>query len=172
MRVLTYNTHGCTGLDGKPRPLHVEEALTVFGAAPPDRLKLAPLPLPSPPGTEVALRAACRYFALAQLRFRTQCSLPLARRSSFQVLTVLDGRVAITSSGQTWAYGKGRTVLVPADLTGVSLEGMPDSLALLSWVPDLAAEVVAPAREAGLSDERIGALGGHPVHNDLLPLLG
>jgi mannose-6-phosphate isomerase len=87
------------------------------------------------------------------------------------VLTVLDGQVTVVTPEETWQYGRGRTVLLPAALSGFSLQGTRGSLALLSWVPDLAAEVIEPAREAGLPDESIAALGGHPAHNDLLPLL-
>ncbi len=64
-----------------------------------------------------------------------------------------------------WAYGglglgQGKSVLIPAAIGSWSISPyLGQSAAIVTYVPDLDADIVAPLREAGYSDDEIGALG-------------
>jgi len=164
---------GRMGIDGKPRPLHVEESLRVLELEPHAHCKIPPLPLDTgAPGVSCALRTACRYFALQEYAFQADSPIELTPRQSFQVITVVEGDATISTSSGSCALELGNTVLLPAEAKSATLAAGSGARVLLSWVPDLVADVIEPARQSGAEDSAIAALGGHARHNDLLPLMG
>jgi hypothetical protein len=67
--------------------------------------------------------------------------------------------------------GRGDTLLVPADSGPVTMQAESGTRALVSWVPDLAADILEAGLSEGVSADDLVAAGGHESHNDLLALL-
>jgi len=106
------------GLDGKPRELHVQQALEVTRYGEPPEVSH---PREPAPGEWVEI---CRspYFVVSHGRWDTdwdQATSP----ESFQALMVLEGEGRIEWAGGRLALGAGSTVLVPASLGHYRLAG-------------------------------------------------
>ncbi len=95
-RVFDWNR---TGLDGRPRDLHLEESLLSI-----DFDDFAP-PLDH---TEAGVVAACEHFRVEKRRLTAPA--PVAPSGDFAIVTILEGRAAC--GGQT--FGPGDFLLVPA----------------------------------------------------------
>jgi len=158
--------------NGKPRDLHIEESLAVLGTAFHDRHKIAPLCCDdTPPGCVHLVRVACRYFALEEFCCGAGRHLRLPEKSSFIVLTVLDGGGNLEYDGGAMKIAKGMSVFIPAALTTASVTAGPRLHFLLSSVPDLHDEIIRPLRRQGIADADIVRLGGWEQKNDLVPLM-
>jgi mannose-6-phosphate isomerase len=148
---------------GKPRELHHAEGLPLVD--PSSRPEpIAPIPLCDGPAARTLL-VATRYFALERIVLAAGEHLQLAAVASPQTLICLAGTGAIETSGGSVFVTMGATVVVPVGMaTGLSADG--GAVLLRSWVPDLAREVVNPARAAGASESSIRQLGlsvGQPI---------
>ncbi len=134
---------------GKPRALHHAEGLPLVD--PSSRPEpIAPIPLGDGPAARTLL-VATRYFALERIVLAAGEHLQLAAVASPQALTCLAGTGAIETSGGSVFVTMGATVVVPVGMaTGLSAN--EDAVLLRGWVPDLAREVVNPARAAGASE--------------------
>ncbi len=111
-RVYDYNR---PGLDGKPRQLHVKEALEVADLEP-KRSKATPEPLPGPARRELLYRSP----PLEMQRWTVDEPLELrADPERFWLLTVLEGRTALRSDSPVpeVPLTKGRSVLIPASFS-------------------------------------------------------
>lgn len=159
---------GRLGKDGNPRALHIDAALSVLDLTYHSRHVIEPLPLPGPLSAYHALRVACRNFALEEYKFPGTCELMLPAKQSFQVITVLSGSLTLA---HTAIIDKGESVLVPAAMGAVQCAGRLNTHLLVSYVPDLLAEIISPLKQQHVPDETIEALGGNPFKNDLKPLL-
>lgn len=109
-RVFDWNR---VGNDGKPRPLHIAEALESidFNRGPVD--PLTPQALPFASGTREAL-ASCPYFALERLRLTASATVGADDRSRMTLLIGLQGRAEITYQGNFYPLERGDTLLLPA----------------------------------------------------------
>ncbi len=108
-RVFDWNR---VGADGKPRALHIEEALECinFDAAPAAPIKL----LPNLPG--VTRLCACPYFSMDRLNFRSGESVTLTENET-RIWVVYSGRAVIHDGGeQQVTVTRGDTVLLPRTL--------------------------------------------------------
>lgn len=161
---------GRVDADGKPRPLHVREALSVLDARAHDHGPLTPAVIDEGGCTHGYL-CACRYFALERYAFTKEKEVVLPMKQSFRVVTVLSGNVRLSYAAGSAELSSGTTVLLPAILRDVRASGSAGAEFLLSSVPDLAQEIIAPLRKQGVPDESIKKLGGFPDRNDLLKLL-
>jgi mannose-6-phosphate isomerase len=103
---------GRVGADGKPRELHISQALesTDFGRGPVDPLK---------PATETSLDgnrrerlAHCPYFSLERLWFSRPALLGSSER--FTILMCLHGAAEIQHAGNVTRIEFGQTILLPA----------------------------------------------------------
>ncbi len=95
--------------DGKPRQLHIQQALDVtdYKRGPVDPVT------PSSTGDEQRERLVqCDKFILDRLRLSEPYKLPDDNR--FHILAVVEGALSITSQGQNFDLPRGGTVLVPA----------------------------------------------------------
>jgi mannose-6-phosphate isomerase len=162
---------GRTDANGRPRALHVKESLISLDLDSNDRHKIPPLIVTSTGDYTRSFRAACRYFALEEHAVSRAGEFGLPVRDGFQVTTVLSGRGELKSAGGTMSLDNGQTVLLPASAGPVRVSAAPNTRFLLSYVPDLMADVIQPLRQSGISDAKIDLLGGNPRHNDLRPLL-
>jgi mannose-6-phosphate isomerase len=161
---------GRLGADGKGRPLHLREALLAVDTHARDHRPLTPVVLDEK-GCTHAYLSACRYFALERYAFQAEADIAFQAKQSFSVLTVINGTVRLTFPAGKTELSAGTTVLLPACLRDVRASGAAGAEFLLSSVPDLANEIVAPLRKQGVPDDAIKGIGGFPEKNDLIPLL-
>jgi mannose-6-phosphate isomerase len=119
------------GADGKPRPLHVEQALEVtdFRAGP-----IAPQTPQPTPRPFVEQLVACNKFILDRWTFDT--SEHLAGDDRFHLLAVLDGEVVLENDPVGTPLGRGQTVLVPAACRQRLLTPNGRSVLLDIYLPD------------------------------------
>ncbi len=122
-----------TGLDGKPRELHVEQALeaTNFSdelPAPGGRGKTA-----DETGLVIDNLVDCRAFSLSRIRLDRR---PWAAETggTFAALVVLEGSARLRTGGGDTDIARGDTVLVPADAGEYAFES-PQALTVLVAAP-------------------------------------
>lgn len=98
-------------LNGQPRPLHVEKALTVSMLARPPALTHT-----GDDTSPVVELVACDYFCthLHQLGADEQIMLPTLGR--FHALSCIEGGITVTAGGSEVVCERGQTVLIPAGL--------------------------------------------------------
>lgn len=113
---------------------------------------------------------ASRYFALEEWRLHRPWTVA-SQRDRFSALTAIEGEGVIDYAGGQEEYRAGHTMMIPAAMGAYRLLPRQPSRLLCSYLPDLAADIVAPLRAADCPDAAIAALGGPPHANDLLPLL-
>jgi mannose-6-phosphate isomerase len=148
---------GRVDASGKSRELHVDQSVMVANGDYRPEI-IPPIEIRRSAGRSQIL-AACRYFAVERIALAAGESLALATTGSPQVLTCLRGGLAITVDGIAATMTAGQTVAVLASSSAATVQATDPAVTLRAWVPDLAAEVVAPAR-AGATDDEIGLLGG------------
>jgi mannose-6-phosphate isomerase len=122
---------GRVGPDGRPRPLHIKEALESinFDAGPVDPVPPAVEPIAA--GTRERL-ARCPYFALERLRLRN--ANPVGSAERFTVLVNLGGSAEIRSKGARYALGFGETRLLPAAIGACELMPVGGECCVLTCV--------------------------------------
>ena len=157
--------------DGKPRALHVKESLEIVDTTWHEHHKIPPVVFEETAVFTHSFRVACRYFTLEEYRFLRPAEVALPAKRSFRVITVCSGNVRLFHEAASSALRKGDTVLVPACLKDVRIAAEEGAQLLLSSVPDLLLEVVAPLSAKGVSHEAIVCLGGNPATSDLAVLV-
>ena len=119
---MTYRLYdwGRVGLDGQPRQLHVEKSLAVANTdSLPDILHTG-----DNDSATVEI-ARCEFFTttLHQLNHHTGTHITLETGGHFQALTCIEGVAVVTGAGEEVALETGRTMLIPASLDSVSIDG-------------------------------------------------
>jgi hypothetical protein len=114
---------------------------------------------------------ASRHFALEEYRFAAAADITLPVKRSFRVITVCSGVMRLVYDGTVQMINKGETVLIPARLSALRVSAETGTQFLLSSVPDLISEVVAPLSAKGVSQDSIVQLGGNPATSDLAVLV-
>ena len=155
---------------GKPRSLHVHDALAIVDTTSRGDCSIAPVIFESP-GYRRSFRMACRYFALEQYDFSCDEEIILPARQSFRVLTVLSGSLRLQYPAGSSSVALGGTTLLPALLRDVRAFGAAGTRIMISWVPDLQSEIITPLQNLGIPDAAIERLGGGAQRNDLARLL-
>jgi mannose-6-phosphate isomerase len=155
---------------GKPRSLHVRDALKVIDTIAHERYRISPITLEEC-GCLHSYWAACRYFALEQYRLVRAEEFLLPAKQSFSVLTVINGAIRLHYPAGNTDVQSGTTVVLPAVLRDVRVAGIAGADLLLSSVPDLQREIISPLRLYNIPDRTIMQLGGFPEHNDLIRFL-
>ncbi len=118
---ITYRLYdyGRLQADGTPRALHIEQALAVMRFDPPTTQKVRPV------GSAESGRrilTACRHFVLEEYLLDGSL-LGRTDPASCEIVTVLDGRLAISADGGECALGLGDTAVLPAAMGGYCLLG-------------------------------------------------
>jgi mannose-6-phosphate isomerase len=114
------------GSDGKPRPLHVEEALQAIDYR---QQRLAPQP-PQPTDVDHVWRLVdCDQFILDRRTFRASDSV--AGDNRFHVLTLIQGAVTVQGDPSREPLERGRTVLLPAGSGPVTISTTSDEPAVI-----------------------------------------
>jgi mannose-6-phosphate isomerase len=109
------------GLDGQPRPLHIEKGVQVSN--------VDFVPAMDHPTGEVLVDG--RYFTTLRHRLTAE-TLLLPTEGHFQALSCIEGSLQVSANGVTIALPTGQTALIPAALpeftlagTGVILRSIP-----------------------------------------------
>ena len=158
---ITYRLYDWGRLDnqGKPRPLHIDQGLAVLGATNRTSPIVQPLVLPAGGGVRRTILCACPHFAVELLELDGPMRLRRARRA-LQAAVVLEGQVTLAGGGaQTATCTKGQSAVLPAVLSEVEARPTGHARLLLAYLPDMAADIVAPLRAAGYGVEQIAGLG-------------
>ena len=138
---VTYRIYdfGRVGTDGKPRELHIPQALDVLEYDLLPRHKTQPIPLNGPQGR---LLVVCKHFALAEVV--PTPGTPVTRSTdgtSCQIVSVIEGQMRLTwgppQALRSGVVGLGETVVLPAEDATYQLaaESDPATRVLISWVP-------------------------------------
>ena len=114
---------------------------------------------------------ANRYFAMERWNLGEAWSQHLDGEK-FLAFTTTRGAGRVIGGGEEVAFEAGESFLVPAGLADFAIVPDGECELLVSYVPDIAADVVAPLREFGVAPDKIAALGGPGAANDVAPLLG
>ncbi|MBR3867918.1 MAG: class I mannose-6-phosphate isomerase [Clostridia bacterium] len=110
-RVFDYNR---TGLDGKPRELHVDKAVDVTNCTIPDST-LDPIGMPvKHDGYTTTLLSECPYFTMTCVDVDTLYA-DEADEKSFVSLVILDGEGTIKCGDDERSFVKGDSIFIPAD---------------------------------------------------------
>ncbi len=124
---------GRMGLDGKPRPLHIEKGLQVANLASLPQIEHVPIE----DGLESDIVRTpyfhTRIFRLGGINPR-QATLDTGSRR-FHCLTSVHGSAVIHWAGESVAFGLGQTVLIPAALGAYTLATETSARLLLSTLP-------------------------------------
>lgn len=118
-RVFDYNR---TGLDGKPRELHVDKAVDVTKCTIPEGT-LDPVGMPvKHDGYTSILLAECRYFTMTLIETENLFA-GSADEKSFTSLIVLDGEGSIKCGDEEYALKKGDSIFIPANSGSYYISG-------------------------------------------------
>ena len=158
---LTYRLDDWGRVDaaGRSRELHIDVGLSVIDAE--ARPEVIP-PVALRPGSGRRLLAACRYFALERLNLVTgeEETLELSAPESAQVVTCLTGEARVTANNAAITLTAGETLVIPAACSSARIRAIVPAMLLRTWVPDLEAEIIWPARMSQATEAAIGALAG------------
>jgi mannose-6-phosphate isomerase len=146
---------GRVDAQGNPREMHLEQGEAA------SRIDMRPEwidPITLDDGRQ--LLTACRYFALEKITLQAGSSLPLANDGSPQVVTLLSGAVSFDADTDQLPLAPGSSGVIWPSTAPVTLTAGEPSVLLRAWVPDLARDIVEPARAAGATDQQIAALAG------------
>jgi mannose-6-phosphate isomerase len=167
---ITYRLHDYNrpGTDGRPRPLHVEQALEVidsqsWGA------KTAPVLLPSQAGHR-RLLAACPYFATERWEFsgapelgapELDAKVPRFTRDGshagqLEIWIAVEGTAEFDAGGERVTMRQGEVVIIPADAGSLCIIPSAPAVLLRTFPPDWERDVLTPLRAAGASTEQFG----------------
>ena len=114
------------GLDGQPRELHLDKAMTVanFGDQPPTSVEGRPL---DHPDAEVTLLIDVPSYRIERLRARRPATWSVDP-GSVQVVSVIDGAATLSWDGGDFDLKPGGTAVIPAVTGSVTLTPTGDSL--------------------------------------------
>jgi mannose-6-phosphate isomerase len=162
------------GDDEKPRALHLERGLAVSNLGPAALDKLPGVDLHDPAADRTFL-CATRHYAAELYRPRRAVVLSTGGEC-FHILTAIRGSACVRfgpGAADETPLSAGESLVLPAALGEYSLQPRGDGCEIVkAYVPDLRAEVIEPLRNAGVSSDRILALGGGADDVELRDLLG
>jgi mannose-6-phosphate isomerase len=157
---------------GKPRQLHIEDAVKVSDTMAHESYKIKPVVLTYNDYTH-SYRVASRYFAIEQYSTSTPTTIYLPVKVSFTVLTMMKGSVVlIDSTKKAITVNNGESIMIPAMWKDCSISTSAGAEILLSSVPDLMSEVIVPLKKRDVAEKDIIALGGVvEERNDILRVM-
>lgn len=153
---LTYrlDDFGRTGLDGKPRPLHLEKGLEVLRPELPAERNLPRLKFRERFGWRRYV-LACRQFALEELGLRRAAAFE-RRGDRVEILSALAGAGRIETPAGWFGYRGGSTWLVPPATQPFRIVPLKETHWLRFYVPDIEKDFRRPLAERRVRPTRIG----------------
>jgi len=145
---LTYRVYDYGRVDAKgiPRELHVEKALNVIQFGRPIGAKTSRIRLRAH-GSDVALIAACRYFATERWKIRVETDIP-TRAEHFELLVILTGNGNLIWETGSAKFQNGECWLIPAGMEKLALAPGSPLKILRTYLPVLVA-LRARLKDAG-----------------------
>jgi mannose-6-phosphate isomerase len=152
---LTYrlDDFGRPGLDGKPRPLHLEKGLEVIRPELPPLHDLPRLEFKEKYGARRFV-LACRFFAVEELSVRHIGTFH-ASPQRVEVLSIVEGEGRIENEAGWLAFRPGDTWLIPPAADLYRLVPGVDTKVLKFYVPDLERDFREPLAQQGIPPEQI-----------------
>jgi mannose-6-phosphate isomerase len=152
---LTYrlDDFGRLGLDGKPRPLHLEKGLAVIRPHLPPLRDLPRLEFKEKYGLRRFVLAS-RFFALEVLTVRSTASL-CSSPEHIEGLSILEGEGRIENPAGWMGYRTGDTWLIPPAANQYRLVPLLESRVLKFYVPDLDKDFREPLKRQGIPTAEI-----------------
>ena len=147
------------GMDGRPRPLHIEQALDVLEwrtrggrTTPLERIDA----LAGAPSAGLVTRlclTACPYFATEKVSLGS--SYHHQGRGRMEIWIALKGETHFETGRAAVVCRRGEVVVLPAVLNSVSIHPISTSVFLRTFPPDLEADILAPLRALGFSEQQL-----------------
>ncbi|MBI4164912.1 MAG: class I mannose-6-phosphate isomerase [Acidobacteria bacterium] len=152
---LTYrlDDFGRKGLDGKPRPLHLEKGLAVARLDAPALRNLPVVSLKEPWGSHRFV-TACGYFALEELNLQKRAVFR-GRGHAVEVLSVLAGEGRIETPAGWLGFHCGDTWLIPPAAAEFRLVPREKTQLLKFYVPDVDKDFRRPLLKRGVQTSTI-----------------
>ncbi len=152
---LTYrlDDFGRKGLDGKPRPLHIERGMAVARLDAPALKDLPVVKLSEPWGSRRFV-AACRYFALEELVLQKR-GVFRGRGGAVEVMSVLAGSGRVETPAGWLGLHTGDTWLVPPAAKDYRLVPREKMRLLKFYVPDVEKDFRRPLLKRGVRASKI-----------------
>jgi len=148
---------GRIGQDGKPRQLHIEQALRSinFDDRSPDTVP----PVTMAKGNNrYTYLIACPYFAVQALTLKEASEESTGGRR-FESLMIVEGSGTIlTGNGNETSISLGDSVLMPACMGDYTIEPRNHCVVIRIFVPDLETEIKQQLRAEGIPEEKIRAV--------------
>ncbi len=141
------------GLDGKPRPLHLEKGLDVIRPELPPQRDLPRIEFKEKYGTRRFVLAS-RYFALEVLTVRNMASFQ-SSPEKVEVFSILEGEGRIENEAGWLGYRPGETWLIPPAAGLYRIVPGLDTKFLKFYVPDLERDFREPLKRQGIPPEKI-----------------
>jgi len=141
------------GLDGKPRPLHLEKGLDVIRPELPPQRDLPRIEFKEKYGTRRFVLAS-RYFALEVLSVRNMATFH-SSPEKVEVLSILEGEGRIENEAGWLGYRPGETWLIPPAASLYRMVPGLDTKFLKFYVPDLERDFREPLKRQGIPPEKI-----------------
>jgi mannose-6-phosphate isomerase len=139
------------GVDGKPRPLHIEQALDVLKWRTSGG-RTEPLEVISGSGERHCL-AACSYFTTEKLSLNGRVQHDV--RGRVEIWIALEGGARFEGGGETAVCGRGEAVVLPAALESVAIDPAPGAVFLRTFPPEPETDIRAPWLAQGYSAEQL-----------------
>ena len=152
---LTYrlDDFGRLGLDGKPRPVHLEKGLEVIRLGAAVNRDLPRLEFREPFGSRRYV-LACRFFAVEELTLRKTGAFK-GSPQRVEVLSVVEGEGRVETEAGWFAFRSGDTWLIPPATRLYRLVPRQKSRLLKFYVPDLDEDFRRPLARRGVRASRI-----------------
>lgn len=144
---------GRPGLDGKPRPLHIEKGLEVIRPELPPRCDLPLIEFREPYGTR-RLVLASRYFALEELSVIHTATFQGAPER-VEVISILEGEGRMEIEAGWLGYRAGDTWLIPPAADRYRLVPGEDTRFLKFYVPDIDKDFREPLKQHKIAPEKV-----------------
>lgn len=146
------------GLDGRPRDLHIQEALEVIDFSINERHPSEGITITGE-GWQRRLITACEYFVVEELLVIEMDGVVNPER--FEVWMVIEGFGELLVDDNSYKLGLGETWFIPANLGSYQLNGKIKFLR--TYVPDLEIEIVKSLLDMGFCNDDLQKISGLKV---------
>ncbi|MBI1941624.1 MAG: hypothetical protein HYS33_08980, partial [Acidobacteria bacterium] len=155
---LTYrlDDYGRLGLDGKPRPLHLDKGLDVTQVELPAFRDLPEFRYREPYGARRFV-LACRFFALEELTLRKTGTFH-GRPEHVEVLTLLEGEGRVETDAGWLGYQTGHTWLIPPATGKYRLVPRVKTRLLKFYVPEIEEDFRRPLQKRGAKAAKLNRI--------------
>lgn len=152
---LTYrlDDFGRLGLDGKPRPLHLEKGMEVLRPELPPHRDLPKVEFREPYGKR-RLVLASRYFALEEFSLLRTANFT-SSSERVEVISILEGEGRVENAAGWLGYRTGETWVIPPAANHYRVVPGIETRFLKFYVPDLNRDFREPLRKRGVPPEKI-----------------